>query len=68
VFLVQDEMGQLDDGGLLQHLRQLGLSDKELSRFGTDELNQLRIQGPTALVELAENVYVLCPTTENFVH
>ena len=54
-----DEMGQLDDGGLLQHLRQLGLSDKELSRFGTDELNQLRIQGPTALVELAENVYVL---------
>jgi hypothetical protein len=54
-----DEMGNLDDGGLLQHLRQLGLSDKELSRFGPDELDQLRIQGPTALVELAENVYVM---------
>ena len=54
-----DEMGNLDDGGLLQQLRQLGLSDKELSRFGPNELNQLRIQGPTALVELAENVYVL---------
>ena len=55
----QDEMGQLDDGGLLQHLRQLGLSDKELLRFGTDELNQLRIQGPTALVELAENIFIM---------
>jgi hypothetical protein len=54
-----DEMGQLDDGGLLQHLRQLGLPDKELSRFGPDELDQLRIQGPTALVELAENVFVM---------
>jgi hypothetical protein len=54
-----DEMGTLDDGGLLQHLRQLGLSDKELSRFSQEQWDKLRIQGPTALVELADNVYVL---------
>jgi hypothetical protein len=54
-----DELGQLDDGGTLQMLRQFGIDDKELKRFSPDDLNQLRIQGPTALVELAENVHIL---------
>ena len=54
-----DELGQLDDGGMLQQLRQFGIDDKELKRFNPNDLNELRMQGPTALVELAENIHVL---------
>ena len=54
-----DELGNLDDGGTLQALRSLGLDDKELSRFSPDELERLRIQGPTALVELVDHIHVL---------
>jgi hypothetical protein len=54
-----DELGQLDDGGMLQALRSLGVDDKQLSRFSPDELERLRIQGPTALVELVDSIHVL---------
>ena len=54
-----DELGNLDDGGTLQALRDLGLDDKELSRFSPEQLNELRIQGPTALVELVDHIHVL---------
>ena len=54
-----DELGNLDDGGTLQALRSLGLDDKELTRFSPDELDTLRIQGPTALVELVDSIHVL---------
>lgn len=54
-----DELANLDDGGLLQTLRSLGVDDKELSRFSPDELDRLRIQGPTALVELVDSIHVL---------
>ena len=54
-----DELGNLDDGGTLQALRSLGLDDAELTRFSPDELDRLRIQGPTALVELVDSIHVL---------
>jgi hypothetical protein len=44
---------------MLQMLRQFGIDDKELKRFNPDDLDKLRIQGPTALIELAENVHIL---------
>ena len=53
-----DQNGQLDDGGLIQFLRQY-ISEDELARFSEADLEQLRIQGPSALVELVDNVQVL---------
>ena len=53
-----DQNGQLDDGGLIQFLRQY-ISEDELARFDLDQLEQLRIQGPSALVELVDHVQVL---------
>ena len=53
-----DQNGILDDGGLIQFLRQY-ISEDELARFDPVQLEQLRIQGPSALVELVDNVQVL---------
>ena len=53
-----DQNGQLDDGGLIQFLRQY-ISEDELARFSEADLDKLRIQGPSALVELVDNVQVL---------
>jgi hypothetical protein len=53
-----DQNGQLDDGGLIQFLRQY-ISEDELARFSEADLDKLRIQGPSALVELVDHVQVL---------
>jgi hypothetical protein len=53
-----DQNGKLDDGGLIQFLRQY-ISEDELARFSEADLDKLRIQGPSALVELVDHVQVL---------
>jgi hypothetical protein len=53
-----DQNGQLDDGGIVQFLRQY-TDPEEFARFDPVQIEQLRLQGPSALVELVDHVQVL---------
>jgi hypothetical protein len=53
-----DEVGWADDGGFMQMLRQY-IPQGVLDQFPPDAWDRLVLQGPGALVELAEEVHVL---------
>ena len=50
--------GLNDDGGTVQMLKSY-ISEKQLAKFTPEELDTLRLQGPSALVELSDKTYVL---------
>jgi hypothetical protein len=53
-----DAAGRNDDGGTVQMLRGY-ISEEQLASFSPDELDTLRLHGPSALVELSDKTYVL---------
>jgi hypothetical protein len=53
-----DNAGLPDDGGLVQMLRQY-IPDKVLEKFSPDELDNLKTNGPGALIELVDKTLVL---------
>jgi hypothetical protein len=53
-----DQNGKLDDGGIIQFLRDY-TDPQEFARYTPDQLDQLKMQGASALNELIENVQVL---------
>jgi hypothetical protein len=53
-----DNAGLPDDGGLVQMLRQY-IPQKTLDKFSPDELDNLKTNGPGALVELVDKTLVL---------
>lgn len=53
-----DQNGKLDDGGMIQFLRDY-TDPQEFARYTPDQLDQLKAQGASALNEMIENVQVL---------
>jgi hypothetical protein len=53
-----DQNGKLDDGGMIQFLRDY-TDPKEFAQFDPLQLEQLKLQGASALNEMIENVQVL---------
>jgi hypothetical protein len=53
-----DQNGKLDDGGMIQYLRDY-TDPQEFARYSPDQLDQLKMQGASALNEMIENVQVL---------
>ncbi len=53
-----DEIGWADDGGFIQAIREM-VGEEVFSKFPPDTWDRLVLQGPGALVELADEVHVL---------
>jgi len=53
-----DQNGKLDDGGMIQFLRDY-TDPEEFARFTETQLDQLKMQGASALVEMIDNIQVL---------
>ena len=53
-----DQNGRLDDGGMIQYLRDY-TDPEEFARFDPVQIEQLKLQGASALVEMVDNIQVL---------